>query len=588
MKSDIATQHRAAGIGALAFAAATITALAGVFVLDVRSARVAAGFELDVLPDPTWQAEWLPGAVTAAQQQQAALEQWLHLVLIFAAITAAVACINALIGFVSYANERRYETALRGVVGASPKQLRRALLLQSSTNALLGAALGVAAGVALATVLRRLWQTQSATDVAWPLLAFSVCLALASFAARITARRFTRSGWLGDALAPEARSVPGFGAEDLRALLTAAQLTCAVALTTVSLLVWSYASARTHGTIAQPDRYVAQIEGGSYKVVRAALRASGIEAESIASPGALLGIGKIDKIVSDCGRCSRANMLVPLFPVETQHHVVGPRFFQIAGIPVNRGREFEDGEPDERAVVVNRSFAREAFQQHDPIGKRILVGGFERAEWYHVIGVVADVRTTGLQLLAPEPGAASVASLPRRPPAIYFSANAHPPTEFDVIVRSSTPVVLAGFSFAPLARVLARANDQQKSLARVLTLLGVLLCGAAVLGSFTTTLLGVRARRMEIAVRRALGAKRGDVRRLVFARVAVIALRGIGAGLIVSVALSRAVEPYVPGLRAFDARIALAVALAFFVIALVAALLPLRLALRIAPAQAHD
>jgi len=64
-------------------------------------------------------------------------------------------------------------------------------------------------------------------------------------------------------------------------------------------------------------------------------------------------------------------------------------------------------------------------------------------------------------------------------------------------------------------------------------------------------------------------------------------LRGAIAGVIVSIALSRAVEPFVPGLPLFNWPIALAVCCMFALIGALATLLPVRAALAITPARAE-
>ena len=587
LQTDGATQHRAAGVFGLAFAATAVSALAGVFALDIFALRLKPLLGFDVLPDATWPATWLPGAVSAAYQQNAAVQQWMNIILIFGAITAVVACLNALIAFVSHANERRYETALRGLVGASPRQLRRSLRRDALVNGILGASTGIVAGTAIALMLQRMWQEDTAIASAWPLLALALCFTVAAYASRLAAHRLRRQGWMGDALAPEARSIPGFGAEDLRALLTTAQLACAVALTIVSMLVWSYASTATnYASTGQSNRYVARAYG-QHEQVLAALRATGVASESIASPGALLGIGKVDRVVTDCGKCIRAKMYTPLFTVEAQQHVVGARFFDTAGIRLVQGREFRESDEATRTIVVNQTFARLAFQGQDAIGKRILVGGFEKGVWYSVLGVVEDVRIEGLHFLEPDVNQAGAAR-PGHAPAMYFSAAEHPPTEFDVIVRADKPPVLAGFGFEPFSQVIARARQPQQSFSRVLTMLGILLCAATAVGSFTATMLSVRARRMEISIRRAVGARRSDVRRLVYARVVGVTLRGIAVGAVVSIALTRLIEVFVPGLPLFNVRVAAVVCAAFFGIAILATAIPLRAALRISPAQAHE
>lgn len=578
MKADTASMYRAAAALALGFAVASIVSFAGMFALDVRRGP-APTFSMDEAPNPAWDAPWLPGAITPAEQQQAVIEQWLNLLVVFGAIAVAVGCINALIGFLSHANERRYETALRAIVGASRKQLRLALLKNAVFNALLGVAVGVPLGIGFARSFVRLWRSGAGIDLDWIIVACAASLAIAAFGAYFAAGRMKRTGWMGDALAPEARTLPGFGAEDLRALLTAAQLACAVALTTVSLLVWSYASATPAEPRDMRDRYVTRIDLGerttplqrraAYETIRAKLRATnGIEAESIASAGALLGTGTIDKVVSECGRCYRANMYTPFFPLETQQHVTGPGFFDSAGIQLTRGRDFSGDGRDVGKIIVNALFAREAFAGQNAIGKRVHAGAFGKGGWYTVIGVVEEVVAY---------------------PAIYFSTTEHAPSQIDVVIVARQEAALqAGFGFQALSLFVQNAHAPQRRFSRVLTMLGMLLGGAAILGSFIATMLSVRSGRSEIAIRRAVGARRADVWRWVYQRVGRITARGISAGLVLSVALSRAIEVFIPGLPLFDALTAAFVALAFFVIAFLAALLPLRDALLIAPSAVHE
>lgn len=595
LQSDAATRHRAAAAFALGFAAAAVTSVAGVLALDVTGRRLLPTFALELLPDSAWAAPWLPGAVTAAQQQQAAADQWLHVILVFGALTVTIACVNALVGLWSHANERRYETAVRAIVGASPRELRRSLLRNALLNAALGVVVGVPAGLLAALAMRRMWEANAAVSMtmsSWALLAMSLCVTVAAVAAHIAAARFRRPGWLGDALAPDARTVPGWGAEDLRELLAGAQLACAVALTTVSLLVWSTQNAQqqTENTLRYPV-HVARVSlpeslsplerQSAYSSMLASISAAvGVEAESIASPGALLGLGKVDKVISECGRCVRARMLMPIFPLETQHHVVSPGFFSTVGIALTRGREFAAHDPDPHVAVVNDSFARLAFHGQDPIGKRIMVGGFE-GSWFSVIGTVPDMRIAGLQFLEPDPAGLDAPMQPGSAPAIYFSTALYAPATFDVVVRTKGEnVALAGFAFQPLARALERARAPQKSFARVLLLFGLLLCGAAAIGTFTTAMLNVKSRRDEIAVRRAVGARRRDIWRLVYVSLARTAARGAVAGIVVAAALTRVLEVFVPGLPALDVGSAVAVGAAFVAVTLLAALLPVRAALR--------
>lgn len=599
LKSDTATQHRGAAVMALAFAAVTIVSLAGVYSLDVAAGRVVPAIRIDALPDAAWRTQWLPGAVSAGEQQRAAADQWLHLILIFGAISAVVALVNALIGLFSHANDRRYETALRGALGAAPRRLRRDQFRDAVINALLGAGAGAPFGVGIALLLRRTWPAHvvSPSITAWLVAAAFASLAPAAGAALIISRGWRRPGWLSDVLAPEARSTSGFGADDLRMVLTGMQLACAVALTITGALVWSYAKAPQPTAASAARTYVAHVRLPTSMAARERARAidelrrtaahsTGVEAESIASAGALLGIGKVDKVLSNCGACIRAQMLTPLFPVETQQHAVGRNYFAAAGIDVVRGAEFTGAAGEAEGVVINQSFARLAYDDPNPIGKRLTVNG-ARGKEYRVIGVVADVPTRGLQSLEPDPGALARQTTQGSAPAIYFSAEFNPPAELDIVVRSTNQVKMAGLTFEPLQALFTRAAQPQRWFSRVVFLLGMLLCGAAMIGSFITSMLSVRARQAEIAVRRSVGARRRDVWILVYRTLLTNALRAAFAGVVLSVALSRVLEMFVPGLPAFNARTAAIVCGGFLLLAMGAAVLPARAALRIAPGLAE-
>lgn len=578
--------HRASAVTSIATGCSAIVSLAGVFILQLNGGLLRPAVKLDLLPDNTWNGAWLAGAVSASAQQQQAAQQWLHLVLVFGCIAAIAAFANALLALFAHANDRRYEMAVSGLVGASPQQLRSQHLRSSVVNASIGVATGAPIGVALALAIRSYWPGQINTHLSaieWTLVASVCAFVITQFAARVSSARYAKRGWLGDALAPEARTTPGYGAEDLRTLLNTAQLGCAVALTIAGALVWSYAGDATNAQTKHSNVYVARASGDSARVL-ALLHTTDVQAESIATPGALLGIGKVDKVVSDCGRCVRANMFTPLLPVETQQHVVGNGFFTTAGVRIIYGEDFSAA-TQERSVIINRAFAQNGFDTPNPIGRRILVGGLG-GTWYKVVAVVEDIASVGMQSLAPEAG--SPVTPPGHAPAIYFSAAEHPPIEYDVVVRSPRNPAVAGFAFQPFESIVHKATASQAWFARVALILGMLLCAAALGGSFVTIMLSVEARRSEIAVRRAMGARRRHIWQMMFVSVGGLLLRALVFGIITSAALSRAIAIMVPGLPAFSFTATLFVAAAFVLAVTVAALIPIRTALEIPPAYVHQ
>jgi len=74
---------------------------------------------------------------------------------------------------------------------------------------------------------------------------------------------------------------------------------------------------------------------------------------------------------------------------------VTPGYFAALGIPILRGRSFqeEDRQANRNVMILSDSLARRLFPGEDPLGKQILPG---KGEWRTVIGVAANVKNNGL------------------------------------------------------------------------------------------------------------------------------------------------------------------------------------------------
>lgn len=269
-----------------------------------------------------------------SDRQLATAQEWIRLLTVFSALAVGAALINAIIAALAHANSRRYELAVHGLVGASPSVIRDAQLRDGLHDAIAGFLFGLPVGIAASWVTRITWPAQLTHSPWLTFIGAAVVIAL------LTMRGYKKTLSLHDALAPEARNLGRYGAADLRELLNTAQLAASIALVFVSLLVWGYV-----GTTNTPHKplYVATGHGPFTRALE--------ETESIASPGALLGIGNLKYILSEC-RCSRGNMSTPILPLESQQHIVSPGFFKNAAMALVHGRDFEA----KHEVVVNRKF----------------------------------------------------------------------------------------------------------------------------------------------------------------------------------------------------------------------------------------
>jgi putative ABC transport system permease protein len=593
LKPDSASGYRFAAVATLASAVAGITLLSGILEPRWVGFGLRPLIQIEAIPDAHWFNNWLAGAQTARVQQADALQEWLGVVGILLFIIVALAGISALIALFAHATARRYQIALAAAVGASRAQLTVEQLRSAVLNAGIALLVGVPIGLAGAWLVSSSWpHTRSGMSATgWLLLSLLFSCSIAGLVARAAAARMSRRGWLGDVLAPEARTNPGYGAEDLRALLLHVQIALTFALLTSALLVWQ--QARTPSitlTARAADSVVTRlaIDEHATAAQRRQIHRQ-LRGYASATPGALIGVGHSDQVLSNCGRCTLANMYAPLFPLRTQQHAVGDGFFARAGFGIMQGREFETSDAAARRVVVNDTFATLAFQGQPPIGKTIQVGGLQ-GTWYTVIGVVEDIPISGLLSFTPDEHSVIRSNRPGHEPAIYFMTQEQAPTEFDVISDGPLSIQLAGVSMLesrPLANVLTRARAPAGWFANMLAALALAAAVIAMVTLGALTLLNVRQRQMEMAARRAVGARRRDILALVFRNTALTAARGIFAGVLLSVAVARAIQMLLPTMQLFDLEIAVAAAAALGVVSLVAAALPARTATRVSPAQLH-
>ncbi len=602
LKADSASGYRFAAVATLASAVAGITLLAGILELQLFGLHLRPLIQVDPLPLAAWPHHWLDAAQSAQALQATAVQEWLGVVGVLLATIVVLAGISALIALFAHASARRYEVALAAVLGASRAQLTLAEMQKAAVNAGAALVVGIAVGLFGAWLAAHTWPQVSAGWSVGGWLAVSIVFTctLAAVVARAVANRISRPGWMGDVLAPEARTNPGYGAEDLRGLLLVVQFTLTFALLTSAVLVWQQTrtttathNARTADSLvtrlAIDDRATAAQRENIHKQVRWALHAAGETAYAAATPGTLIGVGPTDQVLANCGACTMSNMFTPMFPVRTQQHVVSAGFFERAGFQILSGREFNNQDAATRHVVVNDTFAGMAFQGQPSIGKRIQVGGL-RGPWYTVVGVVKDIPISGLIAFDPEGRNVVRAHRADRQPAIYFSAQEKTPAVFEVITERPFNVQIAGVRLLQSQRLpalLAEARSPVRWFAGLLGTLSVAAALIAVLSLGALTLLNVQQRRLEIAARRAVGARRRDILLMVLRTSAATAARGIFAGIILSVAIARAIQMLVPQMKLFDLEVTLLSALLLTIISLIAASIPARAAARVPPARVH-
>ena len=268
---------------------------------------------------------------------------------------------------------------------------------------------------------------------------------------------------------------------------------------------------------------------------------------------------------------------------------VSERYFDVLGLPVKRGRPFstKDSATSERVAIVNEAFVRRYLGSADPLTQRIGFGSPDNPNyWRRVIAIVGDARE---RIGAPAAPTAYIPFLQDLEPWNFASYEIKTSLPAAAVAASVQRAVLGVAHNQPIsrARTLTQTMADAVAVERFTTLLAGLFAGLALVlaavGAFGVMSHVVAARRRELGVRLALGARNGDIVRLVVFQ----SLRTVGlasaAGLAGAFFAGRSMSALLYQVRPGDPpTIATAVAL-LFATALMATYLPVRRALAANP-----
>lgn len=235
-------------------------------------------------------------------------------------------------------------------------------------------------------------------------------------------------------------------------------------------------------------------------------------------------------------------------------------------------------------AVISRAMADMFWPGQNPVGKTYLWGGTT----VRIVGVVADVNERGIrQRPAPQAYYPLTLSFSDRGFGSLVSVKtAGDPTAMLPAVRGALRSVDSSLGiFRPRTMEDVMANDIED--ASLQTILLASFAGLALLlactGLYSVLSYLVTQRTREIGIRMALGAQRGDVLRLVMQHAVLLTAAGLGAGLLIALAGTRLVGSMLFDVSAHDPLTFAAVTCAMAVIALMAALVPVRRAMSVDP-----
>jgi predicted permease len=282
-------------------------------------------------------------------------------------------------------------------------------------------------------------------------------------------------------------------------------------------------------------------------------------------------------------------------------------YMQSLGMTMQRGRTFTEADNETTApvAIVNEAFVKRFFKDgEDPMDQHFGLDLPQNASTYRIVGIVRDAKFAGFQL-----------NRPARP--MFFVAMAQNVDYKDDIMRpveqrshfaggimlktgqspgALEPVLkklladvdpnLTVISVRTLQEQIALSFSQQRAVASLAGLFGIVALLLAAVGLYGVTAYSVAQRTNEIGIRMALGASRTSVVRMVLRGASLRVLVGLGFGIPLAIGAGRLISAQLYGVSSWDP-VALAVAAATLAAsAFFAAVIPARRAASISPMDA--
>ncbi|HMB30152.1 MAG TPA: ABC transporter permease, partial [Blastocatellia bacterium] len=520
-----------------------------------------------------------------------------------------IACANVANLQLTQATARQKEMALRQALGASRWTLARQLLTEGLLLALIGGGTGLLLAMwgvdALAALLPQgLIPRSGEIGFDWRVLAFTFgaavitgllfALAPALQAARVDVNRTLKEG--------AGKGAVGGERGRMRNALVVAEVALALTLLAgAGLLIRTFANLRrvdpgfdpgnvlTFEVSPTGKRYETAAQNADYfrRSLERLKGLPGVESAAVTSNlplGAWLNLGvgvegKPDSVAS------------------TEIRMITPDYFKVMKMSVRRGRSFTEADSagGPPAIIVNEAYARQTFPNADPIGQSLTVGlTAEGMRAYQIVGVVNDVKQFSLGDPAPETVFIPVERVDeglmraaRQFVTMKFAVRAFgDPLALGAVVKQEMLKVdpsLPLTNMRSLEQIVGRSLAGQRFNSTLLSLfaaIGLLLAGVGVYGVMSYA---VTQRTHEIGVRVALGARAGDVLKLIVGRGLALALVGVALGLGASFALTRLMKDFLFGVEPADPLTYGLVALSLTVVALAACYVPARQATKVDP-----
>ena len=540
------------------------------------------------------------------------------------ALVLLIACANIANLLLSRAVARQREMAIRGALGAGRTRLVRQVLTESVLLSGAGALAGLAlawTGVKVITSLKHLGLPKAnVIDINPAVLGFTLVLALMTgiVFGIVPALQISRPDFFEELKGGAGSSVsPGRKRRSVSDVLVIGEVALSLLLlVSAGLLLRDFVRLRTDNIGVRPEGVwtaVVSLPDAKYKdpqpqfsfgdsLLEKVQHIPGVESAAFSTRMPLEG--------GSNGYISlRGQPFKPMSGPLVENHAVSPDYFKAMGIPVLKGRVFNQEDvnnaleldkridainkaggklsPEEKnaitiPTVVNQAMVRQFWPTEDPIGK-MFTRGDKDGPWYQVIGVTGDVKQWGI----------THASVPEAYDAFDGSQYLY------VIVHTSTPSLdvtsevrqalaqvdpgLPLFGVRTMDQVTAEHASGEQFLALLVGLFSGLALVLAAVGIYGVLSYLVTQRTREIGIRMSLGASRANVLTLVLRHGMRLAGLGFALGLVGALAAGRLLSGLLHEVHPSDPATIVLTAFSLAAVAMAACYVPARRAARVDP-----
>jgi predicted permease len=581
--------------------------------LDALVSSLQKEFPADYSPQSAWTVRLLP----LKERVVGNIRQSLILLLGAVGLVLLIGCVNVANLMLARASARRREMAVRQALGAGRERLMWQLLTESVLLSLLGGIAGLAIlfcakGFLLRFVPGSLPRLNDIT-ISWSVLLFALFASLATgaifgLAPALHAGRFD----LTSALKEAARGSTGSGGQArTRRILVVTEFALSLVLMVAAGLLlrsfWDLLNVRLgfdpQSAIAVRTRlpYPNDTKIDAYKtpaqqapfvreLIRRARTLPKVEQVAVGDTASI----PLDqtqrqlKVIADGqflltveGRDMRSDQ-----PTVAEQSSVTPEYFHLLGIPLLRGRLFNESDNDKapQVAVINEAFARAYWPNQNPLGKRFKKTAAE-SPWITVVGMVANARTESLAEAGVPLIYLNLYQFESHHLAIFLRGHldaAAIPEEVREQVQSVDPT-LPVFGAQTLNETVSASLAERRfsmQMVALFALTALLLAGLGIYGVISYL---VTERTHEIGIRLALGAQSRNILSVVLHQGLRLAIAGAAVGLVCALIVAQLMAGLLYGIRPTDPLTFLGVAVLLIIVALFACYLPARRALCVDP-----